>query len=108
MARLDVGSGLVELRALSCLLLRFADGVLATPLIFEPLHPRTSEDEWQAGLVESDHLAQRGFAKRSPHSVRNHYIRRLKAQRSCAFTKNMCRKCGQPMRGHVCLVTQMA
>jgi len=53
-------------------------------------------------------LAQRGFAKRSAHSVRNHYLRRLKAQRSCAFTKNMCRKCGQPMRGHVCLVTRLA
>ena len=56
----------------------------------------------------ADALAQRGFAKRSPHSVRNHYIRRLKAQRSCAYTKNMCRKCGQPMRGHVCLVTKLA
>ena len=78
------------------------------------MHPVEDEPKFGRGpngvswkQVAAD-LAQRGFAKRSPHSVRNHYLRRLKAQRSCAFTKNMCRKCGQPMRGHVCLVTQMA
>ena len=78
------------------------------------LDPREEEPKFGRGpngvswkQVAAD-LAQRGFAKRSPHSVRNHYLRRIKAQSCRSYTKNLCRKCGQPMRGHVCLVTSMA
>ena len=50
-------------------------------------------------------LEARGFAKRSPQSVRNHYLRHAKVARGCYDQKNFCRKCGLLKRGHVCLAT---
>ena len=48
-------------------------------------------------------LEERGFPKRSPKSVRNYHLRYRQAQSGNARpSKNTCRKCGRPMRGHVC------
>lgn len=54
-------------------------------------------------------LEERGFPKRTPKSVRNHHLRWRQATSSGGGTsKNVCRKCGRPQRGHVCEIADEA
>ena len=50
-------------------------------------------------------LHERGFALRTAKSIRNHHLRRQKAELSLGDCKNRCRKCGMWRKGHVCPVT---
>ena len=50
-------------------------------------------------------LHERGFPLRTAKSIRNHHLRRQKAELSLADCKNRCRKCGMWRKGHVCAVT---
>ena len=57
---------------------------------------------WDKVVTE---LVARGFEKRSAKSVRNRHLRWKQAQSGTGpAPKNMCRKCGRPVRGHVCTV----
>jgi len=53
-----------------------------------------------ADVVEQ--LKKAGFPLRSAGSVRNRHLRIRKATSTSAESKNQCRKCGLPQRGHVC------
>ena len=53
-----------------------------------------------------EQLAERGFPKRTAKSVRNRHLRWRQSQG--AATKNFCKKCGRPQRGHVCEVVDTA
>tara|TARA_B100000780_G_scaffold215729_1_gene155077 strand:+ start:1712 stop:2008 length:297 start_codon:yes stop_codon:yes gene_type:complete len=50
-------------------------------------------------------LHERGFAQRTGKSIRNHHLRRQKADRSLTDCKNRCRRCGMWRKGHTCAVT---
>ena len=50
-------------------------------------------------------LEERGFKRRTAQSVRNHSLRKARAHLRLTHRKNYCRKCGELMRGHVCLAT---
>ena len=58
---------------------------------------------WAAVVAKLEEL---GYAKRTPKSVRNRYLRQKQYQSSVfrMTGPNMCRKCGKPQRGHVCLI----
>jgi hypothetical protein len=48
-------------------------------------------------------LEERGFPRRTAKSVRNRHLRWRQAQNGEGGpTKNFCKKCGRPQRGHVC------
>ena len=47
-------------------------------------------------------LEAEGYPKRSVESVRNRHRRWQKADATKPESKNMCRICGLPQRGHVC------
>lgn len=49
-----------------------------------------------------EQLKEAGFPPRSVGSVRNRHIRIQKAIDGKGESKNQCRKCGLPQRGHVC------
>jgi hypothetical protein len=56
--------------------------------------------DWDKVVKE---LGARGFPKRTPKSVRNRHLRWKQAQSGTGPPpKNFCRKCGRPVRGHVC------
>ena len=64
-----------------------------------------AEQEVRRWAKVAEALAERGFKPRTAQSVRNHCLRTARAERRLTHRKNYCRKCGQLMRGHVCLAT---
>ncbi len=50
-----------------------------------------------------ERLKEAGFPERTTKSVRNHYMRMRHLSRMQPETKNYCRICKLPQRGHVCL-----
>jgi len=58
---------------------------------------------WAAVVAKLEEL---GYPKRTPKSVRNRHLRQKQYQSSVfrMTGPNMCRKCGLPQRGHVCLM----
>ena len=56
----------------------------------------------------ADELHKRGFPLRTGKSVRNHCLRRKKAEQSLGDCKNRCRKCGMWRKGHVCAFTSVS
>ena len=64
-----------------------------------------AEQEVRRWAKVAEALSERGFKLRTAQSVRNHCLRTARAERRLTHRKNYCRKCGQLMRGHVCLVT---
>ena len=52
----------------------------------------------------SAQLCNLGFQKRTVKSIRNRHLRMKIAQSSRLESKNYCRGCGLPQRGHVCRV----
>jgi hypothetical protein len=52
----------------------------------------------------ADQMCKRGFPPRTAKSVRNRHLRQKQAKLSRCESKNTCRKCGKPQRGHVCVV----
>ena len=53
-------------------------------------------------------LEELGYNKRTAKSVRNRHLRQKQYQ-SSVFNqagRNVCRKCGLPQRGHICLLEQ--
>lgn len=50
----------------------------------------------------AEELRGAGFPERTPKSVRNRHLRVRQAAIRKTESKNMCRTCGLPQRGHVC------
>ena len=58
----------------------------------------------------SKQLCDLGFPQRSKKSLRNRHLRQKQFNSSSSqfMSKNMCRKCGVPQRGHVCVTVDAA
>ena len=54
---------------------------------------------WRKVVVR---LKEAGFPERTTRSVRNHHLRMRQLLRIQPDSRNNCRVCGLPMRGHVC------
>ena len=49
-----------------------------------------------------ERLKEAGFPERTTKSVRNHHLRMRRLGRLQPDSRNNCRVCGLPQRGHVC------